>query len=271
VIVKSKDDLRPSSADDDLPRFAHCVEGGFHLGSDAAKFEIRVGQLSKRGVAYITLAHLFWRQVATNAPALPFLTDGQYRYLFPQPRNVGLNGLGRAAVRAMYKHRVLIDISHMSEAAIADTFALLAELDEEHGMNARDYPVIATHAGYRFGVQSYMLSEKTIEAIAARDGVIGLIMAHHQLNDGLFRNRGGLKRTLAALHAHIDAIHAVTGSHRHVGIGSDLDGFIKPTVGGIEYADDLGKLVGPLRETYGGDADAILRDNALRALESTLV
>ena len=38
----------------------------------------------ERGVLYITLAHLFWRQVATNAPALPFLPDAVYNRLFPQ-------------------------------------------------------------------------------------------------------------------------------------------------------------------------------------------
>ncbi len=270
VVVTSKDDLT-GEGDAGLPRFAHCVEGGFHLGADASAYGQRVRQLSQRGVAYITLAHLFWRQVATNAPALPFLSDSRYRWLFAQPPGVGLSQLGRAAVRAMFVNRVLIDISHMSEAAIDDTFELLDDLDDEFGTRPEEYPVLATHAGHRFGDQSYMLSEETIARVAARDGVIGLIMAHHQLNDGLFKRRGGLKRTLAALHAHIDAIHAVTGSHRHTGIGSDLDGFIKPTVGGIEYAEDLAKLIAPLRRTYAGEADAILRNNAVRALRRTLV
>jgi microsomal dipeptidase-like Zn-dependent dipeptidase len=270
VVVKSKADLKPNP-NDYLPRFAHCIEGGFHLGSDSGEFDERVKLLSESGVAYITLAHLFWRQVATNAPALPFLSDSRYHWLFPQPENVGLNELGRAAVRAMHRYRVLIDISHMSEAAIDDTFELLDELDDEYGTDSSEFPVIATHAGYRFGNQSYMLSEKTIERIAARDGVIGLIMAHHQLNDGLFSRRGDLKRTLAAMHAHIDAIRGITGSHRHTGIGSDLDGFIKPTVGGIESAADLAKLAHPLRETYSEDAKAVLRGNARRVLRTTLV
>jgi microsomal dipeptidase-like Zn-dependent dipeptidase len=266
LIVTTPEDLTHAPGDGRI-RFVHCIEGGFHLGGTADAIEERVAQLSKRGVGYITLAHLFWRQVATNAPALPFLTDAQYARLFPQPKDVGLDELGRAAVRAMHRHRVLIDISHMSQAAIDDTFKLLAELDAEHGTAAEDFPVLATHAGYRFGEQSYMLSEETIEKVASRGGVIGLIMAHHQLNDGLFKRRGNFKRTLAAIHAHIDAIHRITGSHRHVGIGSDLDGFIKPTVGGIEYADDPEKLVGPLSATYPDDADSILHGNALRVLK----
>ena len=34
-----------------------------------------------------------------------------------------------AGVRAMYQHSVLIDITNMSETAIADTFKLVEELD----------------------------------------------------------------------------------------------------------------------------------------------
>ena len=63
----------------------HCVEGGFHLGGDADQVRKAVGRLAERGVAYITLAHLIWRDVATDAPALPFMTDAQYRSGFPSP------------------------------------------------------------------------------------------------------------------------------------------------------------------------------------------
>jgi microsomal dipeptidase-like Zn-dependent dipeptidase len=63
----------------------HCIEGGFHLGTEPAEVERSVARLAGLGVAYITLAHLIWRDVATDAPALPFLTDAQYRHLFPQP------------------------------------------------------------------------------------------------------------------------------------------------------------------------------------------
>jgi membrane dipeptidase len=272
VLVKDVGDLDPVDPSDKRIRFVHCIEGGFHLGGTVSEIENRVAELAGRGVAYITLAHLFWRQVSTNAPALPFLTDRQYERLFPQPKTVGLDDLGRAAVRAMHKHRVLIDISHMSEPAIEETFALLAELYREHGTEARDFPVIATHAGYRFdGGLAYMLSDETIEKIAARDGVIGLIMANHQLNHHRqLPHRGGLRRTLRTIRDHVDAIHRVTGSYEQIGIGSDLDGFIKPTVGGIEYADDLVKLVAPLRKAFPDGAEAILRGNALRVLEKAL-
>src|SRR5207249_1432276 len=63
----------------------HCVEGGFHLGETPERVDAAVAELAGRGVAYVTLGHLFWRSVATNAPAIPFLPDRLYRFIFPQP------------------------------------------------------------------------------------------------------------------------------------------------------------------------------------------
>ncbi|HXI96804.1 MAG TPA: hypothetical protein VNG04_11805, partial [Candidatus Acidoferrum sp.] len=56
-------------------RFVHCVEGGFQLGADVAELDERVQWLSQQGVLYITVAHLFYRRVATEAPAIPKFTD----------------------------------------------------------------------------------------------------------------------------------------------------------------------------------------------------
>jgi microsomal dipeptidase-like Zn-dependent dipeptidase len=133
--------------------------------------------------------------------------------------------------------------------------------------------VLATHAGYRFGKQEYMLAPETIRRIARRDGVIGLILARHQLND-----EAGVKdpespaETHAVLRRHIDAIRLCVPGHvnAHVAIGSDLDGFIKPTVAGIETAGDLATLAQPLRDAYGADAEAILSGNAMRVARKGL-
>jgi membrane dipeptidase len=240
----------------------HCVEGGFHLGTDPDGVDRAVTELAGLGVAYIILAHLVWRRVATNAPALPFLHDRVYRILFRQPRE-GLSELGKAAVRAMVRERVLIDLSHMSERSLADTFDLLEELDPD-----RRVPVIASHAGFRFGGQEYGLSEETVRRIAERDGVIGLIFAQHQLLDGV---RRGHTKTFAesfeVIRRHLDRIAEITGSHRHAAIGSDFDGFIKPTLGGLESMADMAPLEAALREHYGDeDGERIASGNALRLL-----
>lgn len=263
VVVRDQAALDAALGDGRIP-FVHCVEGGFHLGAEPAAVERAVAELAGRGVAYITLPHLLWRGVATNAPAFPFMPDWLYRLLFPQPAE-GLSELGRAAVRSMARERVLVDVSHMSERALDDTFVLLDEVDPE-----RTLPVLATHAGFRFGSLRYMLDAGTIERIAARDGLVGLIFAQHQLNDGIRRRRTRtLEESLAVLFRHVDRLHDITGSHRHTVIGSDLDGFIKPTLGGLESMADMAALERAFVRRYGEeDARAICSGNALRMLRA---
>ncbi len=89
----------------------HCVEGGFHLGGTSEEVDRNVAELARRGCFYVTVAHLFYRSVATNVNAIPFLPDRVYRFLFPMPEGVGLTALGRAAVTALVRERVLIDSS----------------------------------------------------------------------------------------------------------------------------------------------------------------
>jgi microsomal dipeptidase-like Zn-dependent dipeptidase len=242
----------------------HCVEGGFHLGGTPEEVDRAVTRLAASGVAYVILAHLFWRDVATNAPALPFLSDRLYHLVFPQPA-VGLSELGRAAVRAMVRERVLIDVSHMSERALAETFALLEELDPR-----REVPLLASHVGFRFGRQEYNLSRETVLRIAERGGVMGLIFAQHQLLDGLRRSdTKTFEESFEVLCRHIDKIAELTGSHDHIGIGSDFDGFIKPTLGGLEAEADMAKLQPALAARYGAaDAEAICSGNARRLLDT---
>jgi microsomal dipeptidase-like Zn-dependent dipeptidase len=187
--------------------------------------------------------------------------------VFPQPEGGALSPLGELIVRAMYEHKILIDVSHMRQDALVETFELLKHLDRVNRADAHDYPVLATHAGFRFGDQAYMLEPETIREIAARGGVIGLIMSQHQLNSGLgVDDHDDRERTLRTIRSHIDAIREVTGSNAHVGIGSDLDGFIKPTVAGIDDVDDLATLRRPLADAYPDDVDAILSGNAIDAL-----
>jgi microsomal dipeptidase-like Zn-dependent dipeptidase len=265
LIVRSASDLE----DPDRIAFAHCVEGGFHLGTTPHEVKEHVAELARRGVLYVTLAHLFWRRIATNAPALPFLSDAWYERIFPQPANEGLTDLGRAAVEAMYQEKVLIDLSHMRSDAITETFDLLEGLDP-----AREFPVIATHAGIRFegSTQHYQLSEETVRRIGERDGVVGLILAQHQLNDGVRKwPTRRLEESIDVICRHIDRIEEVAGAG-HVALGSDLDGFIKPTMGGIETAADLAKLRDPLLARYDDEAkvDAFLYGNASRVIHRAL-
>lgn len=250
--------------------FVHCVEGGFHLGPDAEAIDEKVRRLAERGVVYITLAHLFYRQVASNVPAIPMLPDDVYEHVFPQAPGVGLTELGVAAVKAMYKHKVLIDISHMRQDALDATVALVEELEAEEkpAPNPRDFPLIATHVGMRDAgpdQQSYNLSAKTAELIQARGGLIGLITAQHQLG-----STQDPADSQAVVKKHLDAITALGNGHDATAIGSDLDGFIKPTLAGLNQASDLHLLEQWIREAQPENADKILYGNARSVLGRVL-
>jgi microsomal dipeptidase-like Zn-dependent dipeptidase len=243
----------------------HCIEGGFALGATPQDIDANVTELARRGVAYVTLAHLFWRGIATNAPALPFLPDWGYRLLFRQPSDVGLSDLGEAAVRAMAREGVFIDITHMSAHSLTDTFALMDELDPE-----RTVPLIASHMACRFGSLAYNMSDEEISQAAQRGSVLGVIFCDHYTTDGILRGRTkDFDQTVEVMCKHIDRIHSVTGSYDNIGLGSDLDGYIKPTVRGLEDMSKIPDLRLALESHYGTDvAGQICAGNALRVLRT---
>lgn len=264
--VHDRDQLDEAVADG-ATALVHCVEGGFHLGNTDAEIADNCAELKRKGVAYVTVAHLFFRDVATNAPAIPFISDSLYNKLFPQQGKGPLTDRGKAVVRALADNNILIDLSHMDPATIHATLDLLDEVDGEKKM-----PVVSTHAGYRFGKQQYMHDDATLRRIAERDGLVGLIMAQHQLNDGLRKKRNPTKtldESLEVICKHIDKIAEVTGSDENIALGTDFDGFIKPTMGGLESSADLRFLEEALHERYGKrKAELITWKNSLRVLEA---
>lgn len=239
----------------------HAVEGGFHLGADPATVAHNVEDLARRGVAYITPAHLFWRQIATNAPALPFMSDEWYHFVFDEPAK-GLTELGEAVIEAAAGCGMLIDITHMSERSISETFSIVDGVHEAAG-------VIATHSACRFGNHEYNMSDDNIRNIAQRDGVVGLIMARYHMCDGLPGPQpSSFEESVSVVCRHIDRIASVTGSFDNIAIGSDQDGFIKPALKGLETPSGLTNLEAALADYYRSPEKAakICSANALRVL-----
>jgi microsomal dipeptidase-like Zn-dependent dipeptidase len=245
----------------------HSVEGGCLLGDTDAEIAANCAELGRRGVGYVTVAHLFFRQVATNANALPFLPDSIYDFFFPQRGEDRLTPRGEAVVRGLVENRILIDLSHMDPPGIRETFALLDEIDP-----GSEVPVVSTHAGYRFGKQQYMCDEEILLQIKRRRGVVGLIMAQHQLNDGILPRKKRTKtldESLEVICTHIDKIAEVTGGYEQIALGTDFDGFIKPTMGGLKDMSDLRHLEAALRKHYGDEnAERMLWSNALGVLKT---
>ena len=64
-------------------------------------------------------------------------------------------------------------------------------------------------------------------------------------------------------------IAGITNGYDHLAIGSDLDGFIKPTLGGIESSADMARLSRELRLRYDEQiANKICFANAMRVLRA---
>ncbi len=246
-------------------KFVHCLEGAFQLGDGTPEqVEQRVAELAEQGVVYITLAHLFYRQVATNSNALPFLTDAQYSDIFPMPPR-GLTKLGQVVVEAMYKNNIFVDISHMNDLAISETFELVEELDRRHGRSEEPerYPILATHQGMRSVVpgQEYNLTNDVAARVRAREGLIGMILATHQMGTTV-----STQASRDVLKKHMDAVRLACGDDDCTAIGSDLDGFIKPTLDGVKSYSDMRNLKGWVEEDQS-QARKILYDNARRVTE----
>jgi microsomal dipeptidase-like Zn-dependent dipeptidase len=240
----------------------HSVEGGFSLGASPSEIKANVQELANRGVACITVAHLLWRMIATNANALPIMSDRTYEHWFPQPtgEKEALTECGEAVLESMIDHGILIDITHMSEAAMARTFALAEE---------RNVPLVATHAAWRRqDGYAYNLSDQTIQRIAATEGVVGLIMSEHFICDGRQQPRS-FDQSFGLLCVHIDRIRGITESDDHIAFGTDIDGFIKPALRGLEHLGRMAKLQGALKKRYGAiAAEKFSSENALRVLNA---
>jgi microsomal dipeptidase-like Zn-dependent dipeptidase len=247
-----------------VPILIHALEGGFQLGRDPTEIQRNVGVLAGLGVAYVTVAHLFFRDVATNAPALPFLPDWLYNRVFPQAPDEGLTSVGREIVHALVAEGILIDLTHMRSQSIRDVLDLMDARDP-----AKQIPVIATHMAYRFGGLEYCFDDDTIIAVAARGGLLGCILCEHYITSGLPSGPPSLDGSVAALCRHIDKIHELTGSIDNIAIGSDLDGYIKPALPGLQHMGQMAAFQNKLADRYGhADAGKICSGNALRVLRA---
>ena len=69
------------------------------------------------------------------------------------------------------------------------------------------------------------------------------------------------------VYAHIDRIAQVTGSHDHAAIGTDLDGWIKPALPGLEHLGRMRYVQDALAAKYGSQvAEKISSANLLALL-----
>lgn len=154
----------------------------------------------------------------------------------------GLTPLGRELVNEIDRLGVLHDVSHLSDRA----------LDEL--LDATPARVVASHSNCRALIAraddprnwQRHLTDASIREIARRGGVIGVnLFSPFLLRGSPQDQRAGIDDAIA----HIQRVCELTGSHLHVGLGSDADGGFSAArlPAGIERPGDFWRLADGLR------------------------
>ena len=207
------------------------LEGGHALQADTAVLR----DLARRGVRYVTLTH-------TNTNAWADASTDVARW-------GGLNETGRQLVREMNRLGVLVDLSHVSDAAFADALAVTS------------VPVVLSHSSARsLHEHARNVTDDMLRALAENGGVVMVNFFPDYVTGGA--------ATLDDVLDHVEHVARVAGAD-HVGLGSDFDG-VPVLPDGLEDVTRLPWLTYGLLERGVSEADVrkILGGNVLRVLEA---
>lgn len=171
----------------------------------------------------------------------------------------GLTDLGRALLKEMSRYNALLDLSHMAEQACMES------LDLYEGQ------IVATHALPRhFSDTDRHLSDEAIKKLAARDGVLGIVLVNSLWQDENVTERVPFERVIEA----IDYVTQLTGSAAHVGFGTDwyAGASVNHIPAGFDSLADLPRIGEGLaaRGYSQSDIEAVLGGNFIRKLRQTL-
>lgn len=162
---------------------------------------------------------------------------------------IGLSPIGRELIQRIDARGIVHDLSHLSQRAT----------DELLGLT--EAPVIASHSNCRsiMGADDDQktqrhLADATIREIARRGGVVGINLLSDFLHPGVKR---GDRATIADVVRHIDRVCELTGSRRHVALGSDTDGGFGADrlPEGINAMGDLTNILAALRDAGWSDEE----------------
>lgn len=169
------------------------------------------------------------------------------------PRWKGLSPFGKQVIKRMNELGMLVDVSHISDAAFYDVLKI------------SNQPVIASHSGVR-SVRTHPrnLSPDMLKLLASKGGVVGIYFYPPYIDN----NR---RSTLKKVVDHIDAAVKLVGA-QHVGLGSDFDGLDTPPPVGLENAAYFPAITAELRKRKYSDADIqqILGGSFMRVFQQVL-
>jgi len=158
-----------------------------------------------------------------------------------------LTAEGRALVKELDRFGIIHDTSHLAEESFWELLDLTAG------------PVIASHSNCRaiVGEGDRHLSDEMIKALAKRGGVIGINFFDKFL---LPKSEYGKRRaTLDDVVNHVKHICDLTGSMKHVGLGTDMDGGLgrEQIPEEIQTSADLPKVADALSAAGFSDHDCM--------------
>jgi membrane dipeptidase len=137
------------------------LEGGFDLDGDLGVLRT----LHRLGFRSLQLSAHNWTNGFADSCCAP-------------PRWGGLNDRGRAVVREMNRLGMVVNVSHASEEAIAQTLETSSD------------PVVATHHGLKhFNDIPRTMSDELLRKLAAKGGVIGFHIGNDFHNRRMFEWR----------------------------------------------------------------------------------
>lgn len=178
-----------------------------------------------------------------------------------------LTPAGRDLLEVMAGLGLILDLSHLAEEAASQA------LDIFEGT------LVASHSNCRALLEGSEkpdrhLADETIRAIAARDGVIGIV-TYNRFLQGTWRSgdsREGI--TLEHVAAQIDHVCQLVGDVGHVGLGTDFDGGfgLGRIPEGLDSVADL-RLIGDRLAVWGyaaSEIEAVMGGNWLSVLRRAL-
>lgn len=186
------------------------LEGADAIGNDLHKLSI--------------LYHLGVRSVGLTWNNANLAADGA-----GEPRGGGLTLFGKEIVQFNNEHKILTDVSHLSERGFWDV------------MELAKYPIASHSNAKALCNHRRNLSDRQAEAIFAKSGLVHIVLYPH------FITESG-KADISDVIRHIDHFCALGGVSQ-IGLGSDFDG-IDTYVNGLEDASCYQNLIEGLLQHY---------------------
>jgi membrane dipeptidase len=164
-----------------------------------------------------------------------------------------LTALGVQLLKAMRRKKVILDISHMADAAVADAFDLWRG------------PIMSSHSNARELVPGdRQITDATAAEIARRGGMLGISFYASHLRPG------GLA-TLDDVVRHAVHLARAADGPEHVGLGTDLDGGFDARHAAMGDTKKFATLRSKLRRTFSAEqVEGIMGGNWLRFLGANL-